>query len=332
MGRSLVNVHYTSIPEGSSGVFLIRLPATALALLGYNRTHLVVGRYDSFGTLPGFTACFRAHYSNRWIPAPPDAGRTPTSRQPLPVTSSLGCCPYPFLSHIGALSQTEDVHISPRVGPEEKGSTASLDSSLNMHSAPFKVDVDLVLVPVTITDPMNRLVTGPGNENISPFTRTRNSRTSGTFPAKMRPFPWGDFRHERQHEQQDRACPRGRDRVLQNRQPAGRILHDHLRGQAGGDRQISRNRLKTSRASWSTPFPRAAPPCWTRFTWASARCGTPSIPKKALLIISDGGDNHSRYTEGEIKSVVKEADLFIYAIGIYDHYCPPRRSSWARRC
>ena len=44
--------------------------------------------------------------------------------------------------------------------------------------------------------------------------------------------------------------------------------------------------------------------------------------KKALLIISDGGDNHSRYTEGEIKSLVKEADVLIYAIGIYDHYFP----------
>src|ERR1700680_3092632 len=42
--------------------------------------------------------------------------------------------------------------------------------------------------------------------------------------------------------------------------------------------------------------------------------------KKALLIISDGGDNHSRYTEGEIKSLVKEADVMIYAIGIYDRY------------
>ena len=45
-------------------------------------------------------------------------------------------------------------------------------------------------------------------------------------------------------------------------------------------------------------------------------------PKKALLIISDGGDNHSRYTEGEIRSMVKEADILIYAIGIYDHYFP----------
>ena len=42
--------------------------------------------------------------------------------------------------------------------------------------------------------------------------------------------------------------------------------------------------------------------------------------KRALLIISDGGDNHSRYTESELKSVAREADIIIYAIGIYDHY------------
>jgi VWFA-related protein len=40
--------------------------------------------------------------------------------------------------------------------------------------------------------------------------------------------------------------------------------------------------------------------------------------RKALLIISDGGDNNSRYTEGEIKNLVKEADVQIYAIGIYE--------------
>jgi VWFA-related protein len=41
-------------------------------------------------------------------------------------------------------------------------------------------------------------------------------------------------------------------------------------------------------------------------------------PRKALLIISDGGDNNSRYTEAEIKNLVKEADVQIYGIGIYE--------------
>jgi VWFA-related protein len=41
-------------------------------------------------------------------------------------------------------------------------------------------------------------------------------------------------------------------------------------------------------------------------------------PRKALLVISDGGDNNSRYTESEIRNLVKEGDVQIYAIGIYE--------------
>jgi VWFA-related protein len=40
--------------------------------------------------------------------------------------------------------------------------------------------------------------------------------------------------------------------------------------------------------------------------------------RKAILIISDGGDNNSRFTESELKSFVREADVQIYAIGIYE--------------
>jgi VWFA-related protein len=43
-------------------------------------------------------------------------------------------------------------------------------------------------------------------------------------------------------------------------------------------------------------------------------------PRKALLLISDGGDNSSRYTEPEIKALVKETDAQIYAIGIYEGF------------
>ena len=40
--------------------------------------------------------------------------------------------------------------------------------------------------------------------------------------------------------------------------------------------------------------------------------------RKALLIISDGGDNASRYTESELRSLVRESDVMIYAIGVYE--------------
>jgi len=40
--------------------------------------------------------------------------------------------------------------------------------------------------------------------------------------------------------------------------------------------------------------------------------------RRALLIISDGGDNHSRYHAKEVKSLVEEADVLIYGVGIFD--------------
>jgi VWFA-related protein len=41
-------------------------------------------------------------------------------------------------------------------------------------------------------------------------------------------------------------------------------------------------------------------------------------PRKAIIILSDGGDNSSRYTESEIKNAVREADVQVYAMGIYE--------------
>jgi len=45
-------------------------------------------------------------------------------------------------------------------------------------------------------------------------------------------------------------------------------------------------------------------------------------PKRALLIISDGQDNSSRYTFSELRRVLKESDVLIYAIGITDNGNP----------
>jgi Ca-activated chloride channel family protein len=41
-------------------------------------------------------------------------------------------------------------------------------------------------------------------------------------------------------------------------------------------------------------------------------------PRKALLIISDGGDNNSRFTARQIEDLVREADVQIYAMGVFE--------------
>lgn len=43
-----------------------------------------------------------------------------------------------------------------------------------------------------------------------------------------------------------------------------------------------------------------------------------SNPRRVLLVLSDGGDNNSRYSEGELLSLVRESDVRVYAIGLLE--------------
>ena len=40
--------------------------------------------------------------------------------------------------------------------------------------------------------------------------------------------------------------------------------------------------------------------------------------RKAIVLLSDGGDNRSRYTRREIKSALLESEIQMYAMGIFD--------------
>jgi Ca-activated chloride channel homolog len=62
---------------------------------------------------------------------------------------------------------------------------------------------------------------------------------------------------------------------------------------------------------------------WDAVYLATAQMHNATRARKALLVISDGGDNRSRYTESEIKSILREADVQVYAIDLFNGY--PKR-------
>src|ERR1700675_2470579 len=69
-----------------------------------------------------------------------------------------------------AQNTDDDVHIKPRIEPNPKcDGIKDLEANFSPHTRPLKSTVELVLVPVTITDPMNRLVTGLDKENFTVF-------------------------------------------------------------------------------------------------------------------------------------------------------------------
>jgi Ca-activated chloride channel homolog len=91
---------------------------------------------------------------------------------------------------VPVLTQTsiEDVHIQPR-SQVFTSKEPEIAPALKTHAKPFKVDVNMVLVPVTVTDRMNRLVTGLDRENFNLFDG-KDQQEIRTFSSEDRLRRW----------------------------------------------------------------------------------------------------------------------------------------------
>ena len=221
-----------------------------------------------------------------------------------------------------AQNSTEDVHIQPRIQPPApKDPAAEGDPSLRTHTKPVKVDVNLVLVPVTITDPMNRLVTGLDRENFSLF-EGREQQEIRTFSSEDAPVSIGVIFD--MSGSMSSKIDRAREAVIEFFKTANPQDEFFMITFADKPEEISdfTSSVDDIQGKLVYTIPKGRTALLDAIYLGVSKMRQAKYPKKALLIISDGGDNHSRYTEGEIRSMVKEADTLIYAIGIYDHYFP----------
>jgi len=230
------------------------------------------------------------------------------------------------LACLPMLAQTDvnDVHVQAREvqKPEiEKPKAASLISTdgLSTRIRPLKVDVDLVLVPVTITDPLNRLVTGLEKENFQLFEGS-SAQEIRSFSSEDAPVSLGVIFDS--SGSMSSKMDRAKDAVVEffktaNPQDEFFMITFSDEPEQVSDFTSSVDDIQ-NRLVFAVPRHRTA--LLDAIYMGISKMRQAKYPKKALLIISDGGDNHSRYTENEIKSLVKEADVMIYAIGIYDRY------------
>jgi Ca-activated chloride channel family protein len=202
-----------------------------------------------------------------------------------------------------AQTLTDDVHIQPRIQPPPP-KMPGVDPAFKTDTKPIKVAVDMVLVPVTITDPSNRLVTGLDRENFNLF-EGREQQEIKSFSSEDAPVSIGvifDMSGSMQTK-----IDRARDAVVEFFKTANPQDEFFLIAFADKPEEIA-------------DFTRSADDVQGRLLYAIPRGRTALLdaiylgvskmrqaryPKKALLIISDGGDNHSRYTEGEIRSMVR---------------------------
>ena len=226
------------------------------------------------------------------------------------------CSALPLLAQVS----TDDVHIRPRVQPAPP-KEPDIDPSLRAHGKPFKVGVDLVLVPVTITDPLNRLVTGLDRDNFNLF-EGKDQQEIKTFSSEDAPVSIGVIFD--MSGSMGSKIERAREAVVEFFKTANPQDEFFMITFADKPQELSdfTSSVEDIQGRLLYTVPRGRTALLDAIYLGVTKMRQAKYPKKALLIISDGGDNHSRYTEGEIRSMVKEADVLIYAIGIYDHYFP----------
>jgi Ca-activated chloride channel family protein len=230
----------------------------------------------------------------------------------------LGTCPV-----VRAQNTDDDVHIKPRIVPKPDTAAADVvkESGFTSHERPMKVSVDLVLVPVTITDPMNRLVTGLDKDNFAVF-EGKNQQEIRSFSSEDAPVSLGVIFD--MSGSMSSKIERAREAVVEFFKTANPQDEFFMITFADKPEEVSdfTSSIEDIQGKLVYTVPKGRTALLDAIYLGVSKMRHAKYPKKAMLIISDGGDNHSRYTEGEIKSMVKEADVLIYAIGIYDHYFP----------
>jgi Ca-activated chloride channel homolog len=234
------------------------------------------------------------------------------------VVSVLTCLPIEMFGQ-NSLESTH-IGIPPHMMAEAGPESAMLAGSGGVRPV-IKTSVDLVLVPVTVTDPMQRLVTGLGPDNFEVFENKKPQQikhfssedvpvslgiivdTSGSMASKM------DRVREAVKEFCDYANPQDEFFVITFSDQA-RLVHDFT------------DAAKDVEEKLVFAIPKGRTALLDAIYMGLRKMREAKYSKKALLIVSDGGDNHSRYTEREVKSAVKESDVMIYAIGTFDRYVP----------
>jgi VWFA-related protein len=217
-------------------------------------------------------------------------------------------CAAPFLC--GYSQDSGQVTITPRAKTPVKQESV-------LPKADIRVNATLVLIPVTVTDPLNRFVTGLEKENFK-VSEDKADQLISSFSSDDAPISVGVVF--------DCSGSMG-DKLMKSRQAVAQFFKT-----ANPDDEFFLVQFNDT-AQLIQPFTHNLEEIQNRLTFTQSKGRTALLDaiymglhemkkaknqRKALLIISDGGDNNSRYSETEVKNLVKEADVQIYAIGIYE--------------
>lgn len=222
-----------------------------------------------------------------------------------------------FMRADSALAQlADDVHVVPRP-THLSGDVVPLDS---IHGTkPMRVDVDLVTVPVTVNDSLNRPVISLTKKDfsLSEEDKPQEIRYFSTEEAPLSVAILLDVSKSMSDKiDTERAAV---VEFFKNANPEDEFSAITFADQPRTlvDSTQSADEVEKKLIAVEPGGPTAM---LDGIYLAISKLRTARYQRKAIVIFSDGGDNASRYTLREVKRLVEESDVQIYAIGLFETF------------
>ena len=200
--------------------------------------------------------------------------------------------------------------------PQQATSAAAADSQ-QRPVATFRAYADLVLIPVTITDGLNRFVLGLQKEDFHLFEDGVEQNVAH-FSGEDAPLSVGVLFDESGSMSYKLRTSRDAAAQLLNtlsKEDEAFLIEfaDLAKVSVGftGRTEEIRSALKEVQAGGLTAM-------LDGINTGLVEMKKAKNSRKAIVIVSDGGDNRSHYTAAQIESLVREADVQIYAMGVFE--------------
>ncbi len=196
------------------------------------------------------------------------------------------------------------VSITPRIRPQRSGLAGSI-----------RLDVNVVLIPVTVTDPLGKPVSGLPTEDFHLFEDGVEQRVR-MFSNEDAPLSVGFlFDSSGSMEKKLDKSRQAIAEFFKTTLPGDEFL---LIGFNDAPKLLCNFTPHAEDIQDRLAF--IKPEGWTSMLDAVylsvQKMRRAKNAHKAVILLSDGGDNASRYSETEIRNLVREADVTIYSIGI----------------
>src|SRR4051794_3160003 len=210
-----------------------------------------------------------------------------------------------------SLSAANDGPLAQRIARQPLSTPQPLSTSI-------RVNVNMVLVPVSVMDSHGRSVSGLRPENFRVFDGSREVPIV-SFGLQDQPITVGlIFDCSRSMKEKFRIAREAPRELFQQLNPDDESFLITVADKAEL-RQPLTSRFDDLQNTLFFTEPRGMTSLLDGIYMGLQQIRKSHNPRKALVVVSDGGDNNSRYTLRELEKIAVEADTQIFAAGLYDN-------------